>query len=416
VVFQKVFRRLLILLSIRIVLKKIGTLILLTLSVHLVSAQNWFFNKADSADQRMFPKYGFVQLRYQHGGFLPSGVDEVEYIEKNPFNAIDIRYGLTGYGRKKWQQLHHYPTFGIGVTKFFFQPNDNIFGNPFATYLFFNESIVRFKKSKITYNFDVGLSYGWKPYDSLDNPEQRVIGSSVNFVFMLALQYEFKISNRLDGIIGANLNHMSNGRIVSPNRGVNLYAGNVSLRYKLRPSKQKKYTGGDLTFMPPPNIYHDIDPFKSMIEFYGVAAAGVATTFKNKNNHIYYLVSSLTLDAAKHYSYSGKLGAGLDLFYDGSLKEDYESEYPSGNIPSHLLYWPGVHLSHEYMVHRWTLVTQAGLNLKVPKDKGIWYARLGLRYDLSKVIFVRASVRLYQKFYSDFVEWGVGYSYYKVKK
>ena len=44
------------------------------------------------------------------------------------------------------------------------------------------------------------------------------------------------------------------------------------------------------------------------------------------------------------------------------------------------------------------------------------YARIGLRYDISKQFFVRASVRLYQKFYSDFIEWGVGYSYYKVKK
>jgi len=396
-------------------LKYIGTLFILVVCVQIVSAQNWFFNRADSADQRAFPKYSFIQFRYQHGGFFPSGVESVRYIESNRFDAIDVRYGLTGYGRKKWQQTHHYPTFGIGVTKFFFQPTINLFGNPFATYVFFNEPIVQFKESKIAYDFDVGLSYGWKPYDSLSNPEQTVIGSSLNFVFMLSLQYEFKISNRWDGIIGANLNHMSNGRIVSPNRGVNLYAVNVSLRYRLKPARPKNYRRGDLSFSPPPNIHNDIAPFKSMVEFYGVASAGVATTFKDKDNHIYYLVSSLALDVAKHYSYSGKFGVGLDLFYDSSLKEDYSSAYPSGNIPSHLFYWPGVHLSHEYMVHRWTLVTQTGINLKVPGDKGLWYGRVGLRYDLSKAIFVRATVRLYQKVYSDFVEWGVGYAFYKIK-
>jgi hypothetical protein len=397
-------------------LKKIGALFMLIVCVRAVSAQNWFFNRADSADQRAFPKHGFAQLRYQHGGFIPSGAEGVRYIESNPFDAIDIRYGLTGYGRKKWQQMHHYPTFGIGVTKFFFQPPTNIFGNPFATYLFYNEPVVQFKKSKIAYDFDVGLSYGWKPYDSLSNPDQTAIGSSVNFVFMLSLQYEFKISNQWDGIIGANVNHMSNGRIVSPNRGVNLYAANVSLRYRLKPARPKHFCGSDLNSSPPPNIHNDIDPFKSMVEFYGVVSAGVATTLKDKDNHIYYLTSSLALDVAKHYRYSGKFGAGLDLFYDGSLKEEYTSTYPSGNIPPHLLYWPGVHLSHEYMVHRWTLVTQTGFNLKVPKNKGLWYGRIGLRYDVSKAIFVRATVRLYQSFYSDFIEWGIGYAYYKIKR
>ncbi|MEO7989318.1 MAG: acyloxyacyl hydrolase [Chryseolinea sp.] len=385
------------------------------MSVHFCHGQNWFSNNADSADQHIFSKNGFLQVRYQRGGFMPSGDSGVQYIEKNPFDAIDVRYGLIGYGRKKWHQLHHYPTFGLGVTNFFFHPNNNLLGNPFATYLFFNEPLVQFKKSKLAYDFDVGLSYGWKPYDPQTNPNQQAIGSSLNFIFMLGLQYEFKLSNRLEGSIGANLNHMSNGRIRSPNRGINQYAGNVSLRYRLAPLKSRRQSN-DLSFSEPINIHHDIDPFKSMLEFYAVGSAGVATTFKNKDNHIYYLVASITTDVARHYRYNAKFGAGLDLFYDVSLKEDYQLQYPYGNVPSRLFYWPGVHLSHEYMVHHWTLVTQAGLNLWVPKNKGVWYARVGLRYDVSKSIFLRASVRLYQKGYSDFIEWGVGYSYYKFKR
>lgn len=67
--------------------------------------QNWFFNNTNRADQHAFPKTGFLKVRYQPGGFMPSGDSNVQYIEKNPFNAIDVRYGLIGYGRKKW---HHY--------------------------------------------------------------------------------------------------------------------------------------------------------------------------------------------------------------------------------------------------------------------------------------------------------------------
>ena len=209
------------------------------LCIHFSNAQNWFFNNADTANQKAFPKISFLQIRYQVGRFVDTGQESLRYIEDNPFNAFDFRYGIIGYGRKKWHPLHYYPTYGLGVTKFFFHPNDNILGNPFATYIFFNQPILTFKKSKIAYDFDLGLSYGWKPYDPQTNPEQKVIGSSINFIVMFGLQYEFKLSNRLDGIIGANLNHMSNGRIQSPNRGVDQYATNVSIRYRLVPRKPK---------------------------------------------------------------------------------------------------------------------------------------------------------------------------------
>ncbi|MBK7652661.1 MAG: acyloxyacyl hydrolase [Flammeovirgaceae bacterium] len=398
------------------VLKPAGVILFYILCIQTSYAQNWFFNIADSADQKLFPKTSFLQVRYQLGTFVHSGEPGVRYIEENPFQSVDFRYGLIGYGRKKWQQVHHYPTYGLGISKFFFQPTDNILGNPFSTYIFFNESIFQFRKSRLSYDFDIGLSYGWKRYDPQTNPEQKVIGSSVNFIVMLGLQYELKLSNRWDGIVGINVDHMSNGRIRSPNDGVNLHGANLSLRYRLTPPKPKDYEGDPVSLYAPKNIQHVIDPFKPMYEFYAVGSGGVATTYKDMDDHIYYFTASLSVDVARHYNYNGKFGAGLDLFYDASLVEDYESQYPTGNVPSHLFYWPGVHISHEYMVHRWTLITQAGLNLKVPSSKGVWYGRVGLRYDLSKSIFLRASLRVYDRFYSDFIEWGVGYSFYKIKR
>src|SRR6187551_1535100 len=99
-VYQKIFRRVLVLFSFN-VLKSIGTILCVVFCVQLSVAQNWFFNKSDSASQHAFTKEGFLQVRYQHGGFLPGGDSGVQYIEKNAFDAIDVRYGFAGYGRKK---------------------------------------------------------------------------------------------------------------------------------------------------------------------------------------------------------------------------------------------------------------------------------------------------------------------------
>ncbi len=375
-------------------------------------AQNWFFNAAD-IQQDSLPLKAFLQFQYQFGGIADTKTQGVQYIDTNPFQSFDFRFGVFGYGRKKWQQLHHYPTYGVGINKFLFQPKDNMLGNPFSTYIFFNEPVFRFKTSSLGYDFSIGLAYNWKPYDQYTNPEQKVIGSAVTSFVGMGLQYELRVSDRLDATFGINLNHFSNGRIRSPNRGLNLYGINTSLRYRLGQIKSTEHKSSSFTFHEPKRI---IEPFEPMFEFYAVASAGAVTTFQDINNRsLYYRAASITLDAARHYGHSGKYGLGIDWSYDESLKVLYQNDYPSGDVPVNLLNWTGVHLSHEYIIHRWTLITQAGVNLKVVGDKGSGFGRVALRYDLSRSIFLRVGLRIYSTFTSDFIEWGAGYSYYKMK-
>lgn len=372
-------------------------------------AQDWFFNTTDPR-QDSLPLKTFLQFHYQFGGVADTKTQGVQYVDTNPFQSFDFRFGVYGDGQKKWHQLHHYPTYGIGINKFFFQPKENILGNPFTTYIFFNEPFFRFKKSTLGYDFSLGLAYNWKPYDQYTNPEQKVIGSAVTSFVGIGLQYEFKVSDRMDATFGINLNHFSNGRIRSPNRGLNLYGINTSIRCRLGSLRDKS---SDAIFKAQKRI---IEPFQPMFEFYAVVSAGAVTTFQDINYRgLYYRAASITFDAARHYGHSGKYGLGFDWSYDESLKVLYQNDYPSGDVPSNFLNWTGVHLSHEYMIHRWTLITQAGVNLKVVGDKGSGFGRVALRYDLSKSIFLRIGLRVYNTFSSDFIEWGAGYSYYKLK-
>ena len=389
------------------------TLSVFILATHNAAGQNWFFNKTDTT-QGSLPIKSFLQLRYQYGGIADTKTEGVHYIDSNPFQSVDFRYGIYGYGIKKWHQLHRYPTYGLGISHFVFQPTDNILGNPFTTYLFFNEPIFRFKKSSLGYDFSLGLAYQWRPYDQYTNPEQKVIGSAVTAHVGMGFQYEFKFSDRLDATAGISINHFSNGRMRSPNRGLNLYAINSSLRYRLGPVRSTASKNKEFSFKESKKISYSFDPFKPILEFYAAASAGPVTTFQDINNRsLYYLAASLSVDVARHYGPAGKYGFGFDASYDESLKVVYQNDYPSGSVPSHLLYWPGIHLSHEYMVHRWTFITQAGINLKVVGDKGTGYGRIALRYDLTKSIFLRVGVRVYHSITSDFIEWGAGYSYYK---
>ncbi len=347
----------------------------------------------------------YWQLSYFSGFVAPTHTTVVDAIESKPFSALDLKFGVNGRN-KPWHALHHYPTYGLGVGKIWLRPLDNIVGNPVTTYLFYEEPLYRFRHSAVSFELKMGLASNWKAYDQVNNPDQKVIGSSVTGYGGVRINYTYKINSRMDFNLGVGLDHFSNGRMRSPNRGLNLPGVQASIRYHLNPLPSFQQQNHVALKLQLPVRY----------EVYAVGSLGMVSTFEEMNfRNFYRLAGSLSLDVARHYSPKGKYGLGLDWTYDESLKVLYKNDYPSGQVPFHVLNWHGIHGSHEYMIHRWSVVTQAGINLKQVGDKGAWYGRLGVRYDLSQSVFVRLGLRVYGSVVSDFIEWGVGYSWYSYR-
>ena len=86
------------------------------------NAQSFDFLKSDTTDiQKNLPGYMVVETKFQHGHHKTTGVDELQKtIETNPFNTFEFRIGWRGYGRKKWQQLHNFTTYGVASTMWLF--------------------------------------------------------------------------------------------------------------------------------------------------------------------------------------------------------------------------------------------------------------------------------------------------------
>ncbi len=134
---------------------------------------------------------------------------------------------------------------------------------------------------------------------------------------------------------------------------------------------------------------------------------GFVTTFNdvNTNRDRFYWTTALSADIARQYGYTGRLGVGVDWFTDGSIRQDVK-----GDASFSKLQWWGASMSHEYLIHRWAIVTQPGLYLHTSGDKGSWFCRVALRYDLTPRLFLRGGVRIYKTFRSDSIEGSIGYT------
>lgn len=382
-----------------------------------LSSQPVDFLLADTTNQdKIYPRYFTLDLKAQHGRHVTTGVEILEEtIEQNPYNAFEFRFGIRGYGQESWHQIFRYPTYGLGIYQAFFFPRNNQLGNPGAFYMFFNQSLLGNEKISFGYDLSAGLAYNFLNYDPDHNPEQLAIGTAQNIIFQIEVETGFRILERLDGSVGLGFTHFSNGRIRTPQRGINLYHLSGKLRYHMGASYRKNGLREGWPKVRPEPIHHVIPKFNRRWEFYICPSAGVATPEEQINwedRNIHYFMASIDLSTAYHYAYFGKIGLGIDLFYDESLNEKRGT--PQSSLPfEDELYW-GTHILHEFMIQRFRVVSHLGITMSQREYKGKWFARIGLRYNFAKNFYFRSVLKTPGGFKADWIEWGIGYSFYKL--
>lgn len=131
-----------------------------------------------------------------------------------------------------------YPTSyqGIGVAAYTFG-NHAEAGTPTALYVFQGGEIASFGKSlSLDYEWNFGLSMGWKPYDDVLNPNNLVVGTAVNAFINAGMILSWHPKKDLSLSAGLDFSHFSNGDTTFPNSGVN----SVTARFGI----VKSFTGG----------------------------------------------------------------------------------------------------------------------------------------------------------------------------
>jgi hypothetical protein len=348
------------------------------------------------------PFYTTFELKYHRDGFAENGSNLDDFLSSAKANALEVRFGVSTYGKRAWQKSWKFPTYGIG----YYQTNweaTQYLGNPSALFLFFNAPLIGAQK-KFSFNYDVGIgvSYNFLAYDADTNPDNDLIGSDVNVYLNFRGELNYELSNRLNANLGLGWTHFSNGRTRTPNIGVNMVGLDLGIKYHFRPSKKELYEGENFK---PQLLHPELGEFTPFWEYGAIVSGGWRTSSNDVDSETVYGIGSLAIEANRHYGHIGTYGVGLDLFYDTGLVE----EYPEGTSSSEFLF-TGIHVGHEFKIQKFVFVTQLGLYLQDKPEKGKVYTRFALRYNVSKNFYVRGGLKTLNGFAADFIEWGVGYS------
>jgi len=325
-------------------------------------------------------------------GFIAPHNDGFNYFIQKHIPSFEIDISFPTNGDKLWEQQYRYPNLGLGYYHADLG-NPEILGTVNALFGFIDVPWYRNNWFSVNYQFALGLSYLSKCYDYKQNYMNIAISTHLNVYLNTGINTKLRLTDRLSLITDLGLTHFSNGAVKVPNKGINVFSAQAGLSYRF----------GD---QPIAKIEREIPKFEKKTEYSINLSMGIKQVYPIAGKN--YFAYATTFYAERALAYKYKLGMGMDLFYDPSIKKNKEEEGIK-NVATSDYFCPGFHLSGSFVFHRVSLTLSQGIYLfNKPINFQKTYNRYGFRYRLSKHTNVNLSLKSYFAS-ADNIEWGLGY-------
>jgi len=345
----------------------------------------------------------FLDLNYHQGtNYYPGG--ELEDELANGYSAIDIKFGWQPYNQESWAAIFNYANYGVGFWASHVGPSE-IFGDPMAVYIFVNLPIYRTKNIEVMAGPAFGVSFNFEPYNAQTNPQNDITGGTAAAFFNPSLSVAYKITNDFDLSAGLDYTHMSNGGLRQPNTGFDMYGWSLGLRWHL--NRNKYFEDVDYKSIFPEKRENKKDKTRSIN---ALLAVGLDQKLEDQGTDIRYNVATATIEYQHKFNEVHGISAGLNLFYDESVKQDVEYETYGTTV------FPAIHFGYDFRFwifsmrpHLGYLLTKAGR-----ESKESVFMKLALTVDITEILYFQAAVKTESiGFKADYADFGFGVRLFK---
>lgn len=196
-------------------------------------------------------------------------------------------------------------------------------GNPVSAYIFQGATIKTLApRLTLNYEWNFGLTYGWKSYDEEKSPENRVIGSKLTAYIDAGIYLRYMVSRYWDLNIGATFSHYSNGNTSIPNAGLNVAGLKASAAYYFNRGSVGCGSAAATLALPPVEHRWQVD----LTLFGAWKRKGIDTQYGAYAVPGAFGVIGLNINPLYRLNHWLNVGASLDASYDGSANIDIDEE------------------------------------------------------------------------------------------
>lgn len=359
-----------------------------------------------------------LSLEARPGYIIPTnsflrGNNEREKAIRHSFST-QLKYSFQASPNSYTDRIYGGAYQGFGLAYYTFGNRQEL-GDPIALYILQGGRIGRITpRLSLNYEWNFGVSFGWKPYDEVYNFYNKVIGSDINAYINTNFYFNWAVSRQFDLTSGITLTHFSNGNTKFPNAGLNAVGLKVGLIYHFNRTNPLWTRPSYLSPIPefPRHISYDLVVFGSW------RRKGVYFGESQVPSPDAYSVFGFNFTPMYNLDYKLRVGVSLDGVYDGSANV-YTEDYISGTPQQ--FYKPGLDkqlalgLSGrvEYVMPYFTVGLGLGANvLHGGGDLKAFYQILALKIEMSRNSFLHIGYSLHNFHTPNYLMLGIGFRFH----
>lgn len=318
----------------------------------------------------------FLGLKPYYGYIIPHSkyIRHVSY--SNPF-GIELDYGWILTSQSDWERCNCYTRAGIS-TSFINFDNPDILGSAINLMLFVEPYITNPRKNNwMSIGMGAGPSYLTKVYDEKTNPDNLFFSTRLSFIIYFDIIYNFRLNDHANGKIFAKYNHISNGSVSQPNKGMNFPTLGLGMDYALKPPSFPE--------RKPVPVKQKKIIFSAAV--FGTLRRSLWEEFNDLSNHT--IGYGLLVKGRKKISKINALNSGFELFLDDKVQEKSE-----GQKEHRQLSWL---IGHDLLLGRFMFSQHWGTYLNGPHYDDIFFQRYSLTFNLVNHLHIGVNLKAHRQ-------------------
>jgi hypothetical protein len=346
---------------------------------------------ADTVVTAPAPRAPFVIGAYAQGSIIMAHTYAIRHLVASHPTGFEVNLQRQTTGAAPWHGWYKFPKVGLALTYYDF--HNPTLGYVFSASPYISKTFSRGPKHDLSFRLGAGLAYLTNPYNQETNHKNTIASSAINATLQFRFEYDYALTPHLGLLVGAGLNHYSNGATTKPNFGVNLPSVVLGLNYH----QQRPAPTVNANAPAPAEVGH---------LFYNVSTS-LGFKQRTEGDRQKYLVNSVTLAVGRRMNRKSNLLLGVEGFNDRSLKATLNDTTRAGGTRPDVKK-AGIFLGHELLFGRLAFDSHLGFYVYAPyKSSTPYYERLGLKYHFTNLLFGAVDLKIHRGA-ADVIEFKIG--------
>lgn len=306
------------------------------------------------------PKYLFHAGLRAHYGFIFAHSRDVSNLSNSFPIGMELNLSKRLISRKTWDQCRCFPHTGLIVS--FFDYDNAVVGQSLTVAPYLEPVFSLSKGLQLAVRGGFGFSYLTRPYHPVTNPTNQSYSLPVSGFLVLGTGLHMKVTPQLWLNLTAQYNHISNGGLKEPNKGVNYPTASFGFQY---------YPKKPVLPVYPDSNTHTTAKRDLRLEVYG-SSKSILPGEKQR-----YFIGGVQVSAGYRIGRINRLRAGTEWTADYALQENLRRR---GADTRHFQRG-GIVAGHEFVMGRFLFSQQMAVYVYNPSQYNtLLYQRYALLY------------------------------------